>query len=132
MISRSLQGLIQKKRVDIDDEKGAQISGVAKKIITQGWSEITIMKYNQNRYNNVEKCLYQPLAFLIFHDFPWFFMIFQDLATLSINREFQSPAVQEKKLLTKKSSGPPLRITKQNQLSQFRWTSTKVIPIEKT
>ena len=72
MISRSLQGLIQKERVDIDDEKGAQISIVAKKIITQGWSEITIMKYNQNWYNDVEKCLYQPLAFLIFHDFSWF------------------------------------------------------------
>ena len=29
-------------------------------------------------------------------------------------------------------SSPPLRIRKWNQLSQFRWTSTKVVPTEKT
>ena len=28
-------------------EKGAQISVVAKKIVTQGWSEIMIMKYKE-------------------------------------------------------------------------------------
>ena len=33
-------------------------------------------------------------------------------------------------LSMKKMSRPPLRIRKWNQLSQFRWTSTKVIPIE--
>ena len=30
------QGLIQKEKVDIDGEKGAQISIVTKKIVTQG------------------------------------------------------------------------------------------------
>ena len=28
------------------------------------------------------------------------------------------------------NNGPPTRITKQNQLGQFRWTSTKIKPIE--
>ena len=41
------QGLIQKEKVEIDGEKGAQISIVAKEIVTQGWSEIVIMKYKQ-------------------------------------------------------------------------------------
>ena len=40
-------GLIQKEKVDIDDEKGAQISIVAKHFVTQVWSEIMIMKYKQ-------------------------------------------------------------------------------------
>ena len=40
-----MQGLIQKEKVDIDGEKDAQISIVAKEIVTQGWSEIVIMKY---------------------------------------------------------------------------------------
>ena len=38
------QGLIQKEKVDIDGEKGAI---VAKEIVTQGWTEIMIMKYKQ-------------------------------------------------------------------------------------
>ena len=42
-----IQGLIQKEKVDIDGEKGAQISDVAKKIVTHGWSEIMIMKYKK-------------------------------------------------------------------------------------
>ena len=41
------QGLIQKEKVDIDGEKGAPISAVAKKVAPQGWSKITIMKYKQ-------------------------------------------------------------------------------------
>ena len=40
-------GLIQKEKVDIDDEKGAQISVVAKHFVTQVWSEMMIMKYKQ-------------------------------------------------------------------------------------
>ena len=32
----------------------------------------------------------------------------------------------------RKTSRPPLRTRKCNQLSQFRWPSTKVIPVEKT
>ena len=38
---------MQKEKVDIDGEKGAQISIVAKKILVQGWSEIIVMKYNK-------------------------------------------------------------------------------------
>ena len=38
---------MQKEKVDIDSEKGAQISVVAKKIVTQGWSKVMIMKYKQ-------------------------------------------------------------------------------------
>ena len=38
---------MQKEKVDIDGEKGAQISIVAKEIVTQGWSEIGIMKCKQ-------------------------------------------------------------------------------------
>ena len=41
------EDLIQKEKVEIDCEKGAQISIVAKKIVTQGWSEIMIVKYKQ-------------------------------------------------------------------------------------
>ena len=41
------QRLIQKGKVDIDDEKGAQISIVAKRIVTQGWSKIMILKFKQ-------------------------------------------------------------------------------------
>ena len=42
-----IQGLIQKEKVDFDGEKGAQITILAKKIVTQGWSAIMIMKYKQ-------------------------------------------------------------------------------------
>ena len=38
---------MQKEKVDIDDEKSAQISVVAKHFVTQMWSEIMIMKYKQ-------------------------------------------------------------------------------------
>ena len=41
------QELIHKEKVDIDREKGAQISVVARKIATQGRSEIMIIKYKQ-------------------------------------------------------------------------------------
>ena len=40
-----IQGLIQKEKVGFDGEKGAQISILPKKIVTQGWSAIMIMKY---------------------------------------------------------------------------------------
>ena len=43
----SVQRLIQKEKVDLAREKGAQISVVAKMIIKQGWSEIIIMKHKQ-------------------------------------------------------------------------------------
>ena len=43
----NIQGLIQKEKVDIDGEKSVQISIVPKKIVTQGWSEVKIMKYKQ-------------------------------------------------------------------------------------
>ena len=45
VLTGSTPGLIQKEKVDIDGEKGAQISIVAKKIATQGQFEIMIMKY---------------------------------------------------------------------------------------
>ena len=35
------------KKVDIGGEKGAQMSVVARKIVTQWWSKIMIMKYKQ-------------------------------------------------------------------------------------
>lgn len=38
---------MQKEKVDIDDEKGAQISVVAKHFVTQMWSEIMIMNTNK-------------------------------------------------------------------------------------
>ena len=41
------QGLIPKEKVDINGEKGAQISIAAKKIVTQGRPEIMIMKYKR-------------------------------------------------------------------------------------
>ena len=40
-------GLVQKEKVDINGEKGAQITIIAKKIVTQGWSKMIIMKYKQ-------------------------------------------------------------------------------------
>ena len=47
-ISRlSYQGLIQKEKVDINCEKGAQIRVVAKNIVTQGWSNIMVMKHKE-------------------------------------------------------------------------------------
>ena len=53
---------MQKENVDSDGEKGVQISVVAKKILTQGWSEIIIMKYKHN------------ICFLIsrYYDMLWF------------------------------------------------------------
>ena len=42
-----MPGVNREGKVDIDGEKGAQISIVGKKIVTQGWSEIMIMKYEQ-------------------------------------------------------------------------------------
>ena len=42
-----IQELIQKVKVDINGEKCAQISVVVYKTVTQGWSEIMIMKYKQ-------------------------------------------------------------------------------------
>ena len=44
-----------------------------------------------------------------------------------IGKEFQSLAVESIRIMIR----PPSRIRKWNQLSQFRWTSTKVILIEK-
>ena len=41
-----LQGLIQKEKVHIDCEKGAQISILANKIATQWWPNITVKEYN--------------------------------------------------------------------------------------
>ena len=38
------QRLIQKEKVDINGQKGAKISFVVKKIVTQAWSEIMIVK----------------------------------------------------------------------------------------
>ena len=46
MTAVCIQGLIQKEKVSIDGEKGAQISVAAKKIVTQRWSEIIILNYN--------------------------------------------------------------------------------------
>ena len=46
------QGLIQKEKVDIDGEKSAQISIVAKKTVTQRWLKIMIMESKQaTNYN---------------------------------------------------------------------------------
>ena len=36
LFAAHMQGLIQKEKVDVDGEKGAQISSVVKKIVTQG------------------------------------------------------------------------------------------------
>ena len=49
--SISLQGLISKEKVDTDGEKCAQISTVSK-TVTQGWSEIMIIKYKQAIHYN--------------------------------------------------------------------------------
>ena len=46
MTAVCIQGLIQKEKVSIDGEKGAQISVAAEKIVTQRWSEIIILNYN--------------------------------------------------------------------------------------
>ena len=65
----------------------------------------------------------------------------------STGREFQSLAVRDKETVDRDifetnrnsdmqsiriRSGSPSRIKKGNQLSQFSWPSTTVIPIEKT
>ena len=47
-----LQGLIQKEKVDIDGEKSAQISIVAKKTVTQRWLQIMIMEPKQATHYN--------------------------------------------------------------------------------
>ena len=46
------QGLIQKEKVDIDGEKIAKISIVAKKTITQRWLQIMIMEPKQATHYN--------------------------------------------------------------------------------
>ena len=46
-LSLKFQGLIQKEKVDINGEKGAPINDVAKKMVTQRWSKIMIMKYKK-------------------------------------------------------------------------------------
>ena len=46
------QGLIQKENVDIDVAKGAQISNVAKKIVTQRWLQIMILELKQTTHYN--------------------------------------------------------------------------------
>ena len=59
-----LQWLIQKKKGDISGEKGAQISVVAKKIVTQWWSKIMIMKYKQAIHD------------ICFTWFSWYFLYY--------------------------------------------------------
>ena len=46
----SYQGLIQKEKVHIDSEKGAQISILANKIATQWWPDNIIKKSKQTIY----------------------------------------------------------------------------------
>ena len=46
----SYQGLIQKEKVHIDCEKGAQISILANKIATQWWPDNIIKKSKQTIY----------------------------------------------------------------------------------
>ena len=55
------QGLIQKEKVDIGGENGAQISVVANKIVTQGGSEIMIVKQAINY-----TCFYFLVIMLIY------------------------------------------------------------------
>ena len=46
------QGLIRKEKVDIDGEKSAQISTVAKKIVTQRWLQIMVTGPKQAGHYN--------------------------------------------------------------------------------